>query len=269
MKLKTPFGRKAMTNLGSMLKSRDITLLTKVCINQSYGFFSSHIWMWELDHKETWVPKNWCFQTVVLRNTLESPLDSKIKPVNPKGNQHWILIGRVGWCWSWSSKLWPSDEKNWFIGKDPDGWERLKVREEGDRGWDGWMASLTQWRWVWANSRRWWRTGKPDVLRSQSCTQPSNWITTTSMYTCMCTHMHTHTDIYMRVCVFTLYWALVVAQMVKNSPALKETWVRSLCLEDSLEKGMATHSSIRAWKIPWTEEPGGLQFMGLHRVGHG
>ena len=88
------------------------------------------------------------------------------------------------------------------------------------------------------------------------------------MYTCMCTHMHTHTDIYMRVCVFTLYWALVVAQMVKNSPALKETWVRSLCLEDSLEKGMATHSSIRAWKIPWTEEPGGLQPMRSLRVGH-
>ena len=138
-------GRKARTSLDSALRSTDITLLTKVCISQSYGFFSHHIWIWELDHKESWAPKNWCFQTVVLKKALESPLDSKtIKPVNPKGNQHWILIGRVGWCWSWSSKLWPSDEKSWFIGKDPDAgkdWRREKKRATEDEmvGWRHWL----------------------------------------------------------------------------------------------------------------------------------
>ena len=80
-------GRKSMTHLDSILKSRDITLLTKVCLVKAMVFSSSHVWMWELDHKEGWVPKNWCFWTVVLEKTLESSLDSKIKPVNPKGNQ--------------------------------------------------------------------------------------------------------------------------------------------------------------------------------------
>ena len=89
------FGRKAMTNLDSILKSRDITLLTKVHISQSCGLSSIHVWMSELDRKEGWVPKNWCFQIVVVK-TLESPLDSEeIKPVNPKGNQPLIFIGRT------------------------------------------------------------------------------------------------------------------------------------------------------------------------------
>ena len=87
-------GRKAMTNLASILKSRDIT--DKGLSSQSYGFSSSHVWMWELGHKKSWVPKNWCFSTVVLGKTLESPLDIKeIKPVHPKGNQSWIFIGRT------------------------------------------------------------------------------------------------------------------------------------------------------------------------------
>ena len=89
--------RKAMTNLGNLLKSRDITLPTKVGMySQSYGFSSSHVWMWELDHKEGWAPKNWCFWTVVLEKTLESPLDCKeIKPVSLKENQSWMFIGRT------------------------------------------------------------------------------------------------------------------------------------------------------------------------------
>ena len=86
--------------------------------SQSYGFSSSHVWMWELDHKESWVPKNWCFWTVVLK-TLESPLDWKIKPVNPKGNHSWIFIGRTD-TEAEAPILWPPDAKNWLIGKDPD-----------------------------------------------------------------------------------------------------------------------------------------------------
>ena len=119
----------------------------KVPYSQSYCFSSSHVQMWELDHKEGWELKNWCFQIVVLRMTLESPLDCKgIKPINSEGNQHWIFVGR---------------------------------------------GSL-------------------------------------------------------------------VAHLVKNLPPVQETWVWSLGWEDALEKEIATHSSILAWEIPWTEEPGRL-----------
>ena len=87
--------------------------------SQSYGFSSSHVWMWELDHKEGWAPKNWCFWIVVLEKTLESPLDSTIKSVNVKGNQPWIFIGRTD-AEAEAPILWPPDVKKWLIGKDPD-----------------------------------------------------------------------------------------------------------------------------------------------------
>ena len=88
--------RKAMTNLDSVLKSRVINFTDKDPSSPNYDFSSSHVWMWDLDHKESWAPKNWCFWTAVLEKTLESPLDCKeIKPANPKGNQSWILIGRT------------------------------------------------------------------------------------------------------------------------------------------------------------------------------
>ena len=113
--------------------------------SQSYGFSSSHVWMRELDHKESWAMKNWCFWTMVLEKTLESPLDCKeIQPVHPKGNQSWIFTGRTDaeveipiavatWCEELTHLKGP-----WF-------WERSKAWGEGDdRGWDGWMALLTQ-----------------------------------------------------------------------------------------------------------------------------
>ena len=122
-------GRKAMTNLDSIFKSRDITLPTKVCLSsQGYGFSSGQVWMWELDHKETWALKNWCFWTVVLEKTLESPLDCKeIQPVHTKGNQPWIT-GRTA-AEDETPIIWPPDAKNWLIGKDPNAgkdcrWER-------------------------------------------------------------------------------------------------------------------------------------------------
>ena len=125
------FGRKVMTNLDSILKSRDITLPTKVHLSQSYGFSSSHVWMWELDHKESWVPKNWCFWTVVLEKTLESPLDCKeIQPVHPKGNQSWIFIGRTD-DEAETPILWPLDAKNWLIGKDSDAGKDWRQEEKG------------------------------------------------------------------------------------------------------------------------------------------
>ena len=160
------FGRKAMTNLDSILKSRDIACWQRSS-SQSYGFPSSHVWMWELDYKECWVLKNWCFWTVVLEKTLESLLDCKeIKPVHPKGNQSWNIHWK-DWCWSLNSNTlatWCEELIHW---RRPWCWERLKAGGEGDdRGWDGWMASPTQWTWVWANSGSWWCTGKPGVLQS-------------------------------------------------------------------------------------------------------
>ena len=118
--------------------------------------------MWELDHKEGWAPKNWCFRTVVLEKTLESPLDCKeIKPVNPKGNQLWIFIGRTE---AKAPILWPPDAKSQPIGENPDAGKDWGWEEKGVTGWDGWMASSTQWTWVWASSRSW-RTGKPGVMK--------------------------------------------------------------------------------------------------------
>ena len=99
--------------------------------SQSYGFSSSYVWMWELDHKESWAPENWCFWTVVLEKTLESPLDSKeIKPIHPKGNQSWIFIGRTD-AEAENPILWPPDSKNWLIGKDPGAGKDCKLEEKG------------------------------------------------------------------------------------------------------------------------------------------
>ena len=122
--------------------------------------------MWDLDHKESWVPKNRCFWTVVLYKTLESPLDCKeIKPANPKGRHPWIFIGRSE---AETPVLWPPDAKSWLIGKDPDAGKDWRWEEKGTRGWDGWMASLTWWTWVWVSSRSRWWTGSPGVLVRQS-----------------------------------------------------------------------------------------------------
>ena len=107
-----------MTNLDSILKSRHY-LANKGPSSQSYGFSSSHVWMWELHYKESWESKNWCFWTVVLEKTLENPLDCKeIQPVHPKGNQSWIFIGRTD-AEAETPILWPHDGKNWLTGKDP------------------------------------------------------------------------------------------------------------------------------------------------------
>ena len=125
------FGRKVMTNLDGILKSRDITLPTNIHLVKAMVFSSSHIWMWELDYKESWAPKNWCFWTVVLEKTLESLLDCKeIKPVNPKGNQSWILTGRTD-TKAEIPILWPPDVKNWLIWKDPHAGKNWRQEEKG------------------------------------------------------------------------------------------------------------------------------------------
>ena len=122
--------------------------------------------MWELDCKESWAPKNWCFWTVVLEKTLESPLDCKeIQPVHPKGDPvlgvHW-----KDWCWGWNSSTLATSCEELTHWKRPWSWERLGAGGEGDdRGWDGWMALPTRCTWVWVNSGSWWWTGRPGVLQ--------------------------------------------------------------------------------------------------------
>ena len=113
--------------------------------SQIYGFSSSHVWMWELDHKESWMPKNWCFWTVVLEKTLESPLDCKeIKPVNPKENQSWIFIRRTN-AEAEALILWLPDIKKWLIGKDL---MLGKIEGRRRRGWQRvrWLDGITEWR---------------------------------------------------------------------------------------------------------------------------
>ena len=143
-----------MTNPDSILKSRDITLPTKGLSSQSYGFSSSHVWIWELDYEESWVPKNWCFWTVVLEKTLESPLDSKeIQLVHSySGNQSWIFIGRLMLKLKlqyFGNLMQRNDsfEKTLMLGKTEG-----KGRGD-DRGWDGWMGSPMRQTWIWVSSK--------------------------------------------------------------------------------------------------------------------
>ena len=126
------------------IKSRDITLPTEVYLSQRYRFSSRHVWMWELDYKESWAPKNWCFWIVVLEKIFESPLDCKeIKPVNPKGNQSCIFIGRTD-AEAETPILWSPDAKNWLIWKDSEAgkdwrWEEKGIIEDEMVGWHHWL----------------------------------------------------------------------------------------------------------------------------------
>ena len=121
--------------------------------SQGYGFSSGPVWMWELDCEEGWALKNWCFWTVLLEKTFESPLDCKeVQPVHPEGDQFWVFIGRTD-VEAETPIFWLPYAEGLTYLKRPWCWERLRAGREGDdRGWDGWMASPTQWTWVWAIS---------------------------------------------------------------------------------------------------------------------
>ena len=140
---------KLWQNLDSRLKSKDI--VNKDPSSESYVFSSSHVWMWELDHKEGWTSKNWCFWTLVLEKTLESPLDYKeIKPVSPKGNQSWILIGRTD-----AEAEAPIVWKRWLIRQDPDAGKDWRQEEKGMTedemvGWHHWFIGH-QFEQTWGN----------------------------------------------------------------------------------------------------------------------
>ena len=173
-------GKKAMTSLDCILKSRDITLPTKVHLVKAMVFpvvmYGCESWT----VKKAWAPKNWCFWTVVLEKTLESSLDyQEIKPIHPKENQSWIFIGRTD---AEAPILWPPDVKSWLNGKDADSGKDWRG-EGDDRGWDGWMASPTRWTRVWVSSRNWWWTGKPGVLQSMGLWRIGhNWVTELKWY---------------------------------------------------------------------------------------
>ena len=134
--------------------------------------------MWELEYKEIWVPKNWCFWTVVLEKTRES-LGLLGDPTSPSWRVSVLNIYWKDWCWSWNFNTlatWCKEPTHW---KRAWCWERLKAGGEGDdRGWGGWMASPTQWTWVWVNSRSWWWTGRPGMLQSMGLQRVGHdWVT--------------------------------------------------------------------------------------------
>ena len=153
-------GRKTMTNLDSILKKQRHYFASRCPYRHRYVFSNSQVWMWELDHKESWGPKNWCFWTVMLEKTLESPWTARrsnmsiLKEMSPEYSLEGLSSNTLDtWC------------KELIHWKRPWCLERLKVGGEGDdRGWDDWMASLTRWTWVWASSGSWFWTRKLGVL---------------------------------------------------------------------------------------------------------
>ena len=242
------FGRKVMTNLDS-IKQRHY-FANKGPSSQGYGFSSGHVWMWELDYKESSAQKNWYFWTVVLEKTLESPLNCKeIQPVNPQGDQSWVFIRRTD-VEAETPIFWPPDAKSWLIWKDSDagkdwGQEEKGTTEDEMVGWHhrlnghgfGWTLGVGDGQ------------GGLACCGSRSCkeldtTEHLNWTTTQRSS---------------------------FGSVVKNLPAMQgmqETQPQSLGQENPLEKEVATHSSILVLEIPWTEGSRELQSKWSQRVGH-
>ena len=158
-----------MANLDKSIKKQRHHFADKGLYSQNYGFSSSHVWMYKLDHKESWVLKNWCSWTVELKKTLESPLDSKeIQPDNPKGNQPWIFIGRID---VETSILWPPDTKSRLIGKDPDAGKDWRQEDKGITedemvGWHHLLNGCLSKLWERVKDKEAWRAAVQEVVKS-------------------------------------------------------------------------------------------------------
>ena len=233
-------GRKVMTNLDSIFKSRDITLTKKVHLVKAMVFPG---WMWELDCEESWAPKNWCFWTVVLEKTLESPLECKeIQPVHSKGDQSWVFFGRND-AKADTPVLWPPHAKSWLIGKDSDAGRDWGQEEKGttEDGMAGWHYRLDGHKFEWT-------LGVGDGQGDLACC--SLWgrkelDTTEGLNYQLTTYVQP---------VPSLCWHCFLLPRELSSIQSLPTPIQALFLgqEDPLEKGKATHSSILAWRIPWT-----------------
>ena len=157
-------GRKVMTNLDSILKSRGITLLTKVCLVKATVFpvimYGCESWtIKKAEHRRIVAFELWCWRRLLrVPWTARKSNQSTLKEMSP--GVHW-----KDWCWSWNFNTLTTSCEELTHLKRPWCWERLRAGKGDDRGWDGWMASLTQWTWAWVNSGRWWWTGRPGVLR--------------------------------------------------------------------------------------------------------
>ena len=143
-----------MTNLDSIFKKQRYYFANKGPSSQGYGFSSGHVWIWELEYKESWVPKNWCFWTVVLEKILESPLDCKeIQPVYPKGDPSWVFIRKTD-AKAETQILWPHHARSWLIGKDSDAGRDWEQEEKGTRmRWGGWGEDEVAGWHHWLNGR--------------------------------------------------------------------------------------------------------------------
>ena len=158
--------KKNYDQLRQCIQKQSHYFANKCPYSQRYSFYRSHAWLWELDHKESWALKNWCFWTVVLEKTLESPLDWKeIKLANPKENKPWIFIGGTD-AEAEALILWPPYKKSQLTGKEPNAGQDWGRRRRGGQEDKMVACHHPQWTWVWASSRRWWRTGKPGMRQS-------------------------------------------------------------------------------------------------------
>ena len=185
-------GRKAMINLDSILKSKRHYFANKGPSSQSYGFSICHVWMWELDYKKSWVPKNWCFWTVVLEKILQSPLDFKeIQPVHPKGNQSWMFIGRID-AEAETPILRPPDVKNRLIWKDPDTGKDWRREEKGmtEDEMVGWHHQLNGHEFEWTLGVGDGQGGlvccSPWGRKESDTTEQLKWIELTELTNCFC-----------------------------------------------------------------------------------
>ena len=245
--------------------------------SQSYGFSSSHVWMSELDYKEGWAPKNWSFWIVVLEKTLESPLDCKeMKPVNPKGNQSWIFIGRTDAKAEAPVFLLP-DAKNWIIGKDPNAGKDWRQEEKGTTedemvgwhhqlDWHDFEQSLVvgdgQGSLAWCSP---WGSKESD-----NQTTGLNWTSIPNSQNIYFLYIGEGNGTPLQYSSLENPMDRGACSAAIHGVAKSWTWLSDFTFTFHFHalKEMATHSSVVAWRFPGTEEPGGLPSMGSHRVGH-